>query len=348
MPARAIVGPGGGLVGPGGAPIGPAAENTNMTLNQMLQVLYDRLDYESDPPTAVTRRLMGYINQTQRDTLRLKGMSALRRRILPFSTVANSPYAVMAQAMTQVFMCVDRTSNFRPIVPKDIAWIWQRDPGLQLTGPPDVFALLDYAAPVAQDPAAATELFAVSSSAADTTQNVYLEGITANGYRRQVGPILLTGVGQVSLSAAITDWTVISRWFIDSVAAGLVSLRDSSANDLGYIPPGTTYPRYTKIQLNPTPSTVSTLYAYGLIEVYDLVFGADWSIFPNDFVHLLIEGAMEREYEKREKPTLSREFAKKKKDIIADLRSYLQTPQAMKGMGMMGFSALGPWYPDKT
>lgn len=343
MPIRATVGPGGGPVGPGGGLVGPSSE-APMTLSQMLQILYDRMDYEGDPPPALVRRLVGYLNEVQRETLRLKGMGKLRQRVLPFSTVAGSPYAVMAQAMTQVFLCVNR-QNTQVIYPKDLQWIWQRDPGLTMNGNPDYFAVIDYAAPVAQDPAAATELFAVSTSAADLTPNVYLEGITSAGYRRQVGPIQLTGTVPVSLGAAITDWTVVSRWYLDSVAAGFVTLQTSGAVPLGVCPPGTTYPRYTKVQLSPTPSSVMTLYALGLVEVYDLVNGSDWSIFPNDFVHVLINGAMEKEYGKREKVVLARFFENKKNNIIKDLRSWLASPQAIKSNEWTGFSALGPWFP---
>lgn len=320
-----------------------------MTLSQMLQILYDRLDYEDAPPASIVRRLTGYINETQREVFRLKGMSALRRRVLPFSTIASSPYAVMAQPMSQVFACVDRTEN-NVLYPRDVTWIWGRDPGQTLTGSPDCFALLDYMAPVVQDVPTAAQLYAVSTSASDTTQNVYLEGIDENGYRRTAGPVTLTGTTPVSLSSTITNWLTVTRWYMSASAVGFVSVQNSTPLVLGTITPGELRPAYTKLLLSPTPDSVQTLYAYGMIEIYDLVNAFDYSLFPADFAHVLVSGALEKEFMKREKPPMAGLHMRKKDETIKDLRAFLQSAQAQQtnGQSTAGFSALGPYFPSGT
>jgi hypothetical protein len=319
-----------------------------MMLSEMLTALGDRLDYEDTLPTAISRRLTGFINSTQRDILRRKGMSSLRRRVLSFSSVASSPYATMPISMTQILLMVDRTNN-RRIIPKDLTWIWERDPGLTLSGPPDVFAVLDYAGAVNVQPAAGgTSLYATSTSGADTTQAVYVEGIDSSGILRQAGPVTLTGVTAVNLAAAITDWVTVNRWWITAPAVGTVTLQSSPFVPLAKLSPGSLYPRYTQVQLNPTPTAASTFYAYGLIEVPNLSIASDQSVIPTDFVDILIEGALEREYLKREKVALAGTCRNTKERLIAELRSYLQSPQAAKGENANGFSALGPFYPAGT
>lgn len=314
-----------------------------MMLSEMLTAIGDRLDYEDSPPTAVTRRLTGFINSTQRQILREKGMSALRRRVVPFVTVAGDPYAVLPTAMTQVLLMVDRT-NDRRIIPKDLTWIWERDPGLTLSGPPDVFAVLNYASAVIADPLSTGEAVeAVSSSGADITQTLYVQGITATGAQRS-GTIALNGAVPSALPG-INNWVQITRWWLSGNSAGTVTLSSASGIELGSVVPRTLTPRYTRVQLNPTPTAVQTLYAFGFVEVPDIVETSDQSLIPVDFVDVLIEGALEKEYLKREKPALAGACRGEKLKILALLRSYLQSPQAAKGENANGFSALGPWFP---
>ena len=314
-----------------------------MMLSEILTSVYDRLDYESAPPAGITRRLTSFINATQREVLRLKGMSALRRRVIPFVTVAADPFAVLPMGMTQVHLVMDRDNN-RRIWPKSMDWIQSRDPGQELTGPPDVFTILDYASAVRADPLSTGEsVKAVSSNAADTTQTVYVQGITTAGLVRS-GTIALNGTTPVTLSG-VTNWAVITRWWMSAAAAGDVTFSSASGIELGVVPPGVTTPRYTRLQLNPTPAAVQTLYAFGIVSVPDLVQISDESLFPEDFVDVLVMGTLEKEYLKREKPAIAGTFSNKKEKIIAELRSYLQSPQEAKGVGMDGYSALGPWFP---
>lgn len=317
-----------------------------MQLSEVLSQLYARLDFESAPPAAVTTRLTSFVNATQREVLRRKGMGPLHQRVLPFVTVADDPFAVLPQGMTKVVLVMDRSNN-RRIWPKSMAWIQNRDPGQELTGPPDVFTVLDYASAVRADPLTTGEsLSAVSTSNTDTSQTLYVQGITDAGLV-QSGTIALNGVVPSTLPG-VNNWVVITRWWMGGgvgASAGTVTLSTASGIELGSIAPLQFTPRYTRLQLNPTPASVQTLYAYGLVSVPDIVQASDETLIPDDFIDVLVMGALEKEYLKREKVSMAGTFGNKKEAIIAELRSYLASPQEAKGVGMDGFSALGPWFP---
>jgi hypothetical protein len=53
-----------------------------MTKGDLLGILYERLNYQSSPATAVTTRLGNMLNQAQRMILRKAGLGEVRHQLL--------------------------------------------------------------------------------------------------------------------------------------------------------------------------------------------------------------------------------------------------------------------------
>lgn len=306
------------------------------------------------PEANAITRIARYINLAYHQVHGKKGMRKLRRALLTFPTVANSPFVVLPQAAVRLLTISDRVNNipYEELTMEEIRW---RDPGLKSSSAtPSAYAVIGMSSAVAADPSASGQCTAVSSSAADTglTHIVYGEFIKAGGYPA-VDSINLNGVTPVNLGPA--DAIAVQKFYTGqsagavlgpSAAVGIITLKDGAGNVLSTIGPARTFARYSRLHLFPVPSTVITLYADVELHIENLVNQADEPILPEDFHDVLVSGALYREYKKRSMITLYREEKAEFNQRVAEMRAWINKPSGavLNNSRNRQFSQLGPWF----
>lgn len=321
-----------------------------MNLTEIRRTLYDRLGYDqtATPQAEVVTRLLAFINETQREIVGMRGLSRLRRSVLTFASVASSPFAALPQAAVQIVTIQDRT-NGRVLDEVSLQDLRYKDPGLTSSSAnPHEYVVANLSSPVARDPSAAATLYAISDNAGDTA-TAYIEGITTGGYYRTAS-VVMTGVVGVAFPGA--DWIAVTKFYISAVAVGVVTLRQTSGvgTELARIPLGRAFSRYSKVQLWPTPTAVVTYHADVLLHIQDMVNAGDEPYLPEDFHWLIVCGALEKEYTKREKPALFAIEHSRWKAGIGDLKVFArQSTGIAQGPNRKGrWSQLGPWFESGT
>ncbi len=320
-----------------------------MNLGQILTSIFDQLGLDATKASPdVGRRITRHINTVQRELLSKKGIGARIRSVngLTLTTVANSPYVTLPQAMVSLRIIRNVTDN-QILDEATVEDIRAQNPGnILTTTTPSLYAILGFAAPVAADPSAATQLSAVSTSASDGTGTaVSVEGVTTNGQYRKAN-ISLNGVTPVNLDSA-TTWQNLTKFYLSSPAAGDVSLKDSSGNVLAVIASGRKFARYSRLLLGPTPSSAITLTLDGELHIEDMINAADEPYIPEDFHDLFELGALMKEYRSpRDKGT---QYSQVKGEFIvrtAELRTWLRRPTglAWNTQRAARYSQLGPYY----
>lgn len=318
-----------------------------MTFAEMKIDCYDLLRFDTSPGTVVARRIGGFLNQVHNEILGLPGagIKKLRRRVLPVSTVANTPYMVLPSSVDMVYGLLDRT-NSRPLSRMTWSGLNLLDPGQSAaSSTPTAWAEMDLAYPVALDPSNASELFLKSTSASDT-QAAYLEGYTSDGTLRAVTVAALTGTTAVSVSAAITTWIAVTKFYLASAAVGVVSLYEDSGSgtQLGSIGIGRTRGAYSRLQVYPTPSAAATLYAHVDIALLPMILDTDECFLPSKFHWLLPCGAARLEMLPREKSTTYALMDARYNRGVSALRHYL-SPMTDEDAASPEWSQLGAHYP---
>jgi hypothetical protein len=326
-----------------------------MNLLGLQNDLYGRLAFDSTTvAAAVTTRLTRYLNEGQRAILARKGLSKLRRAVMPFTSSTTSPFCVLPQAAVRVIAIADRT-NMRTLQELSLQDLRAEDPGLtSVSASPHGYVIVDLSASVAFDPSAAAELFVISTDAADgATKTAFLEGITTGGYPRSASAVL-NGVTGVSFGATIIDWIAVTKFYLGlsagglTTAAGRVTLRQTSGagTELARIPIGRAYARYTRIQLWPSPTTALTYSADVERHVEDMVQPSDEPLVPEDFSHLLVDYAMTLEYQRQGKVSLLAGATAKYLDGVNELIAFVnRTTGAANGARERRFSQLGSYFP---
>lgn len=325
-----------------------------MNLATIQSQLYGKLNLTATPNSDVVARILGFINEAQRELLGMKGLDKLRRSILTFASVANSPFAVLPQAAVQVITVMDRTNN---VVLTNISLQELRftDPGLvATTGYPYEYAILNLSSAVTRQPAAAGVLSIVSTSASDgATKTAYVEGVDSSG-NYKTASIALNGVTPVA--PAGSTWVSITKFYIGltaggaTTAAGAVTLSDAAANVLSTIPVGYFHGRYSMLHLHPTPTGVVTYYADVVLHVEDMANGGDEPMLPEDFHYLLIAGAAQKEYDKREKPQQAAKELQRWQRGVSDMKLFVRRKSgvAISDRRLRRFSQLGSNFPSGT
>lgn len=317
-----------------------------MYLGEMEAEVYDHFGYGDNPSSQVViNRVRRELNTTYREILAMKGLSKLRRKVLTFASVANSPYAVLPQAASRLIVITDRT-NMIPLDEMLIQDLRRRDPGqVASTSSPYAYVILNLASPVARDPSAAAELFTKSTSAADGTGvDASLSGIITGGYQRSThGP--LNGTVGSTIDASITTWTDITKFFLNNLAKGTVTLLEGSVNgtELARIAIGRSSARYSRIILYPTPTVAVTYYADVELNVEPMTQAYDECILHEDFHWLLPCGTIMREYQRKEKHVEHSIEKARWKQGISDLKAFVGRPSgaAHRSDNPPRFSQLG-------
>lgn len=298
-----------------------------MNLSGILSDLYRRLDYTSSPPTAVTTRLTSFVNTTHRQILTTPGLDVLRDDTLTFASVANQVRYGLPPAINRIESITDRTTNLR-LRQLALSDVRSMDPGLVQTGVSDAYVNHGFQQ-VQTQPTAATGLWAVSSSAGDTTQSVKVETVRTGGYEF-AGAVIITGLTRVQVGT-FTDHLEVIKFYLSAAAVGTISLFDAAAagNELARIAIGGTYARYLAIQLYPTPSGAITYYVDYVRDVPEMSNPTDEPLLPLDFHFLLVEGALLKEWTKLDDTRRSETLTDYNKGLGA-LKYYVTCPPDFK------------------
>lgn len=295
-------------------------------------------------------RVTQYIDETYREILSKKGIGKrLRQKTVPFYTVANSPIAALPQATHRISNDVVDRANRRVYTPMSLSGIRQADPGQSYsTSAPYGYTVMGMADAVAADPAVATEVYVKSDSASDTGgTSVHVEGVTSDGQTRRA-QVTLAGVTHVSLSATITTWILLTKFYITSRCMGNITLHSTTTDvELARIAPGHAYTRYTRLLIYPTPTAVLTLYADVELAISPLVDTYDEPLMDEDYHWLLVSGSLLKEYTRNGKfSEYDREMIRWKQGI-SDLRSHIQASPGVVNPRTQ-WSQLGPDFPAGT
>lgn len=319
-----------------------------MTFLEILQDSYRRLGFSASPATEVQTRFKAYANEAHRSILSDPDLTRLRDGSTTFASVADQEEYGLTPSSIRISSITERT-NDRELIEMSLAELRSLDPALTATGDPYAYIRLGLSG-VSLQPSAAAELFVKSTAAGDTTQTAYVEGFTTGGYPRSAS-VTLTGTTAVTLSASITTWERVTKFYLSAVGAGVVTLHQTSGSgtELARLGIGQTLARYQGIQLYPTPSQAITYYVDGQVAITDLVQDTDEPLLPEDFHDLIGLGIRVKEYEKTDdkRIMLARQEYNARRNA---LRYWVISSgdSARQRGGRHGLSTLGGWYPAGT
>lgn len=321
-----------------------------MAFGAVLADVYRRCNLPVAPATADATRIKAFVNETHRELLTSPGLDRLRDDKTTFASVIGQSVYAPGQAIAKIKDIYDATTNYWRLRELSLDDLRTLDPGLTASGNPEYWIPLGYQ-PVMTQPAAATGVWAVSSSASDTAQVVHLEGARTGNYPTVDQTATLTGTSRVQVGA-LTDLIAIDKFSLSAVAVGTVSLFSAAlaGTELARIPIGFTQARNFVIQLYPIPAATLTYSLDYTREILDLAQDSDEPSLPQDFHDLLGKGARVKEYEFRADTRLSvaqQEYVKRRSDLF----QWVQNPPDYKpvpGGPKMRRSNLGGFYPSGT
>lgn len=321
-----------------------------MTLSAMLATLYRRTNYASSPASEITTLFTDYIAETLQEVISEPGIGEYVTEHIPpitFASVASQAQYTVPSTVSRIDSISERTNNLT-LEMRTREWYRVTEPNPTInTGTPSVWVPFGYQA-VASQPAAATGLWVVSTSAGDV-QNAFIETVRTGGYPRVEAATAVTGVTRKALGTPLTDHIEVTKFYLSTVAIGTVSLYDAATlgNELARIPVGQTFSRYLGFALWPTPAAAITYYVDGENALPDMANATDEPPFPSRFHRILIDGSLWRYWDKKddERAVLAR---KKYERGIKQLRYYVTCPPDFlpaRGGEVMGRSRFGGSYP---
>lgn len=319
-----------------------------MNLLQMQQRLQRRRqgNYSSIPADAVAK-WKDYLNESHRAVLRMPGMESLRYAYLTFASVASQPaYCLPTQGIERVTR-IWETTNDTKLQYRTPAWLREVDPDPQ-TGTPYFWVPTGYAE-VHTQPSDASAVFVDSTSGSDTG-TAYVEGITAGGYF-QSKSVSMTGTTAVNISAAVSDWIQITKFYLSTAAVGVVTLHEdaSGGTELAKIAIGDVRANYIRFLLYPTPAAVITYSCDVLRAIPDMTNDTDEPLIPESFHDLLIDMAELKDTKKADDPSRFSMLTTMVRDAKADLKSFVTShPDYVPNWGddrVERAAFAGGWFP---
>lgn len=320
-----------------------------MTFSEILDAVYADTNASASPAAGYVTRIKRYVNEGVRAVLREPGLGRLvdSDSALTFASVAATVRYVLPEAVSRINGITERTNDLA-LRPMSLQAYRHADPDpTSSSGTPTHYVPIGRMA-VAVQPSDASSIFVKSSSASDTTQTAYIEGLITGGYRRTAS-VTLTGTTAVNLSSAISTFIEIEDFYLSAAAVGTVTLHEDSGagTELARITIGATRPRYFGLYLWPTPAAAVTYRVDYRREVLDLVNNTDEPPLPTDFHSMLVAYARMREYEKTSDDRF--ELARQEYERALSRLKYFTQVDAdaipVLGGSMVGRSRLGAWFP---
>jgi len=322
-----------------------------MTFGTILADLYRRLDFASTPAADVTTRLKAFVNEAQQELLSEPGLAewlARNEPMVTFASVADQAVYAVPAGVDRVDAITDRTNDRRLNVQSVDAYRSAYPDPTANTGTPTDYVPFGFMAVTVQ-PSAATGLWAVSTSASDTVPVAYVETTRTSGVP-YTGSATLTGTSRIQIGTS-TDHEQVTKFYLSAACVGDVKLYTASSGGtlLATISIGQTFSRYYSFALAPTPASAVTYYMESERPVPDLVNSTDEPLFPSRFHRVLVDGALMREYEKRDDDVRRVRAQQRVDETTKALRYFLSCPPdylpVSGGQSSVG-SRLGAWFPN--
>ena len=319
-----------------------------MTLSDLRALVYENCGYQASPATAVVTRVTNHLNLAYRTLLREPGLARLRETTdpLPLASVASQKFYGLPAQISQV-RAITETDNDRMLAPMTLLELRLTDPGLSATGTPWAYIPLGYKAIAV--PPGGTGVWAVSSSAADTTQAIQINGVLTSGLATGDQSATLTGATRVQIGTltTIADLQTVS---LDAVAAGTVTLYNASTSGtaLAAIPIGAQAPQYFQVQLYPTPDAVITYYVDGVYRIPGMDDAQDVPMLPDEFHDVLAAFARAKEWEYQDDPRFETAMAEYRQGVSRLKHVLGSAPGEIPVLGRMlrrRYSRYGAWAP---
>lgn len=262
--------------------------------------------------------------------------------------MASTPTYALPQGVARLKSLYE-TTNDTVLAPRSLDWYRRAYPDTAaVTGTPDNYVDLGYLG-IAVQPSDASSIFVDSTSASDTN-TAYLEGYRTGGYFVSKS-VSMTGTTAVNISAAISDWVFLTKFYLSAAAVGEVTLHEdaSGGTELARIPLGQTHARYRRIALAPTPASVISYTCDFEWDAQNMANANDEPLLPPRFHRLIGLGARMKEYEKKddERWAATRvEFNRGIGDLIYFVASQAVGEPVMGRTQVRRPSQLGAWYPS--
>ena len=315
-----------------------------MTRAELDAAAYRYLGKAVSSPDATTQaRMRAQVGVAIRDVL--AEIPSLRRATSTLASVADQDAYGLPLTFTKIEQIVDQTNEI-VLRERPLAWVRDAAPDPSTsTGTPYVWSPYGYQA-VQVQPSNASELF-LKSTGADT-MTAYVEGFLTGGLARSAS-VALTSTVAVSLSASLTTWERVTKFYVASAPVGVVSLHEDSGagTTLAQIPIGKTSSKYQAIRLWPTPSEALTYHIDGEAAWTDLAQDADSPPGPEDFHEVYVFGACWRECLRMEDGRAA-SFQTLYREKLKQLKGYVNTSASTRlipGGLAVGHSSLGSMYP---
>lgn len=316
-----------------------------VTLNEIQLAIYRRCNYDDLPSPDVVRRILQWINVWHQRILAKPGLDTLRDTTLTFSSVIGQSLYALPQGLTRIETVFEQTSP-RVLRNGSVNWIREYDPQLLATGVPEVYAIQTASQVLLNT--AASGVWAVSTSAADTSQIAHIEGLRTGGYRTGDQQVLLTGTVRVQLGT-YTDVIEVDKAYLTATAVGEVSFFDAAVagNELARITIGQKAMKVWTIQLWPRPTT-AILYSVDCKRVVEeLVNATDTPTLPAEYHWLLVEAGSFEEWTRKD-DNRAKVAMSELNDGIRDMRNWVTNLPDYKPRSGERFdrpSRLGGQYP---
>jgi hypothetical protein len=322
-----------------------------MILKEIEDTTLETMNYDSSKVVSDVRaRIRRSINDWHRRALTIPGLTRLRDTTITFPTVASQAKYSLPQTISKILNIYEPTTNRIRLVERSVDWL--RNMPSTTSGVPEAWIPFGYT-PITQLPAL-TGLWVVSSSASDTMQKAYVEGVRSGGYLDTPSTTALNGTTRVAVGTN-TDYVDVLQFALDLPPTGSVSLYDAAAsgNELARIPPRMLGSRYYSILLWPSPSSAWTLYVDHSRVITELIQATDTPLLPEDFHYLLGVGARMNEYEYKGQPQMMTAMRADWELGIRNLRDFVENNAdyiVIPGQQPRGtrFSNIGSWYPPGT
>ena len=321
-----------------------------MTLKELEDGLLEHFNYDLSMAESRPRlRIRRHLNLWHRRFLTMPMLARLREATVTFDSVANQAEYTFRHGIARILRIYERT-NDQVLIPQSVDWYRSIEPDPQA-------GTATYWIPIGERPTdtdpSSTGLWVNSSSAADVTQVVHLQGIVGADQVIYDGETILNGVTRVQFGTE-TDFHAVSKFYLSGQCAGMVQLWSAAAagTRLALISPGTLYSRYQRFILWPTPASVVTYYIDCELGIRDMNASSDEPMLPPDFHDLLDVGARIEEYEKSNDDTRASIARGTLARRLADLQAFVDIRPGYVGIPgeMMASrpSRLGPWFPAGT
>jgi len=235
---------------------------------------------ECHPVTNIDSIIIRWLDRGQKVMASKKNFSWLRKTGFSLATVANQElYAFSYLVDNSKQIVVYNTDSPQYVNRIDEMWYRIYNPGPNSTGTPFVMRFVDFW-PVQNQPTSSSVLTLVSSSVADSTQTVRIQGLDSNDMTVN-DTVTLTGTTPVASTQSFKTVLSLSK---SATTTGVVTITSNSGGVTNVrIPAGEKTLQHPVFRLFSIPDGVYTLYYDFYLKLPTLNISTDISLVPEQY-----------------------------------------------------------------